>query len=81
MSTTRTRAAGCQAQPVSRAGCAAQAPYSFWRLKGLQDLCLHISWAAASEERLHALRQGCKQQWPAGAAAASSCRLCRCPGP
>ena len=45
---------------------AAQAAYSFWRLKGLQDLCAHLSWATATNERLQALRQGCRLLWPAG---------------
>ena len=48
--------------------CAAQAPYSFWRLKGLQDLSEQLRWATASDERLHALRQGCQRHWPAGVA-------------
>ena len=46
--------------------CAAQAPYSFWRLKGLQDLGEQLRWATASDERLHALRQGSQHLWPAG---------------
>ena len=54
---------------LSRQVHAAQAAYSFWRLRGLQDLCGHISWATVTEERLQALRVGCRQQWPAGGTA------------